>query len=147
MFFCCIRVLSTSILATVNTILRCYCTDFSYPRGCLNQMWIQTNSNDLLKYIRSSSLSIYTTITHSNLRDRLKEGRVFQQSQYSYGYQLSCSRRLMLSSETGFMKGLLEKNDKKLSRSFNFTFRYIDDVLSLNNFRFGDFLDRMHLSY
>jgi hypothetical protein len=29
----------------------------------------------------------------------------------------------------------------KLARSFNFTFRYIDDVLSLNNSRFGDFVD------
>jgi hypothetical protein len=29
------------------------------------------------------------------------------------------------------------------ARSFNFTFRYIDDVLSLNNSRFGDFADRI----
>jgi hypothetical protein len=27
----------------------------------------------------------------------------------------------------------------------NFTFRYIDDVLSLNNNRFGDFVDRIYL--
>ena len=31
-----------------------------------------------------------------------------------------------------------------LARSFNFTFRYIDDVLSLNNSRFGDFVDRIY---
>jgi hypothetical protein len=31
---------------------------------------------------------------------------------------------------------------KKLARSFNFTFLYIDDVLSLNNSRFGDFVAR-----
>jgi hypothetical protein len=36
--------------------------------------------------------------------------------------------------------GLLKKNEKKLARSFNFTFRYIDDVLSLNYSRFGDFV-------
>jgi hypothetical protein len=30
------------------------------------------------------------------------------------------------------------------SWSFNFTFRYIDDVISLNNFRFGDFVDRIY---
>jgi len=30
------------------------------------------------------------------------------------------------------------KNEKKLARPFNFTFRHIDDVLSLNNSRFGD---------
>jgi hypothetical protein len=31
-----------------------------------------------------------------------------------------------------------------LARSFNFTFRYIDNVLSLNNSRFGDFVDRIY---
>jgi hypothetical protein len=29
----------------------------------------------------------------------------------------------------------------KLARCVNFRFRYIDDVLSLNNSRFGDFVD------
>jgi hypothetical protein len=40
---------------------------------------------------------------------------------------------------------VLKKNEKKLARSFNFTFRYIDDVPSLNNSRFGDFVDRIEL--
>jgi hypothetical protein len=40
--------------------------------------------------------------------------------------------------------GLLRKNEKKLSRSFNFKFRYIDDVLSLNNSKFADFVDRIY---
>ena len=48
--------------------------------------------------------------------------------------------------EADFMQGILKKNKKKLARSFNFTFRYIDDVLSLNNSRFGDFVDRIPLS-
>ena len=39
---------------------------------------------------------------------------------------------------------LLKKNEKKLARSFNFTFRDIDDVLSLNNYRFCDFVDRIY---
>jgi hypothetical protein len=42
------------------------------------------------------------------------------------------------------MQNLLKKNGKKLARSFNFTLRYIDDVLSLNNSRFGDFVDRIY---
>jgi hypothetical protein len=36
------------------------------------------------------------------------------------------------------------KSEKKLAPSFYFTFRYIDDVLSLNNSRFGDFVDRIY---
>ena len=47
----------------------------------------------------------------------------------------------LYSHEADFIQGLLKKNEKKLVRSFNFTFRYIDDVLSLNNSRFGDFFD------
>ena len=50
----------------------------------------------------------------------------------------SSSRRITLL----FVRGRLEdKNEKNLTRSFNFTFRYIDDVLSLNNSTFGDFVD------
>ena len=43
-----------------------------------------------------------------------------------------------------FIQGLLKKNEKDLARSFNFTFHYIDDVLSLNNFRLGDFVDGIY---
>jgi hypothetical protein len=50
----------------------------------------------------------------------------------------------LYSHETEFIQGLLKKNGKKLARSFNFTFHYIDDVLSLNNSRFGDFVDRIY---
>ena len=51
---------------------------------------------------------------------------------------------LLYSYESDFINGLLKKNEKKLARSFNFTFRCIDDVLSLNNSRFGDFVDRIY---
>jgi hypothetical protein len=50
----------------------------------------------------------------------------------------------LYSYEAYFIQGLLKKNEKKLARSFNFTFRYIDDVLSLNNSRFADFVDRIY---
>ena len=38
----------------------------------------------------------------------------------------------------------LKKNEKKLARSFNFTFRYIDGILSLYNSRFDDFVHRIY---
>jgi hypothetical protein len=50
----------------------------------------------------------------------------------------------LYSYEADFKQELLKKNKKKLARSFNFTFRYIYDVLSLNNYRFGDFVDRIY---
>jgi hypothetical protein len=41
------------------------------------------------------------------------------------------------SYEADFIKGFPRKNEKKLARSFNFTFRY-------NNSRIGDFVDRIY---
>ena len=43
-----------------------------------------------------------------------------------------------------FIHGLLKKNEKKISLSFNFKFNYINDVLSINNSKFGDFIDRIY---
>jgi hypothetical protein len=48
------------------------------------------------------------------------------------------------SYEADFIQGFLKKNEKKLARSFNFTFCYVDDVFSLDNSRFGDFVDRIY---
>jgi len=40
--------------------------------------------------------------------------------------------------------GASVKNEKKLAQSFNFTFCYIDDVLSLNNSNLSNFVDRIY---
>ena len=40
--------------------------------------------------------------------------------------------------------GLLTKNENNLSRSCNFMFRYIDDVLSIYNSTLGDLVDRIY---
>ena len=50
----------------------------------------------------------------------------------------------LYSYEAGFIQRILKKNEKKLARSFNFTFCYINDVHSQNNSEFGDFVDRIH---
>jgi len=74
-------------------------------------------------------------------------GRVFQQT---VGIHMctNCAPLLadmfLYSYEADFIQGLFKKKKKKLARCFNFTFRYIDDILSLNNSRFGDFVDRIY---
>ena len=45
------------------------------------------------------------------------------------------------SYEAEFIERLLKSNNKKLTVSFNLSFRYIDDVLSLNNSKFGDYVN------
>ena len=61
-------------------------------------------------------------------------GRVFQQS-VGIHMGTNCAHLLadlfLYSYEADFIQGLLKRNQKKLARSFNFMFRYIDDVLSL----------------
>jgi len=42
------------------------------------------------------------------------------------------------------MQELLKKNEKKTVRFFCFTFRYVDDVLTLTNSKFGNYVDRMY---
>ena len=111
--------------------------------------------------------TLYTTIPHSKLKDKLRElvqlCFIKKNGQRRYKYLvLGRDRSYFVKhhsdstkkfSETDiinmlefliFIQGLLKKNEKKLARSFNFTFRYIDDVLSLNNSRFGDFVDRIY---
>ena len=73
-------------------------------------------------------------------------GRVFQQTGIPMGTNcdLLLADLFLYSYEADFLQRLLKKNEKKLARSFNFTFHCIDDVLSLNNSRFGDFVDRIY---
>ena len=50
----------------------------------------------------------------------------------------------LYSYAANFIQGLLKKTEKKLARFFKFTFRYRDGVLSLNNSRFDDLVDRIY---
>jgi hypothetical protein len=74
-------------------------------------------------------------------------GRVFQQT-VEIPMSTNCVPLLadlfFYSYEADFIQGLLKKSEKKLPRSFNFTFRYIDDVISLSNSRLGNFVDRIY---
>ena len=47
----------------------------------------------------------------------------------------------LYSYESEFMQNLQKHGTKKQCVSFNFTFRYIDDVLSLNNSQLSDYID------
>ena len=74
-------------------------------------------------------------------------GRVFRQT-VGIPMGTNCAPLLAdlfrYSYEADVIQGLRKTNEKKLARSFNFTLRYIDDVLSLNNYKFGDFGYRIY---
>ena len=74
-------------------------------------------------------------------------GQVFQQT-IGIHMGTNCAPLLadlyLYSYEAEFIQKLLKRGQKKLARSFNSTFRYIDDVLSLNNPNFGDHLHSIY---
>ena len=46
---------------------------------------------------------------------------------------------LLYSYESEFLEKIAKENKIHEARAFNFTYRYIDDVLSINNSRFAEF--------
>ena len=50
----------------------------------------------------------------------------------------------LCSYEAGFIQSLLSTGKKKLASQFNFTYRYIDDVLSINNPDFENYLGQVY---
>ena len=76
----------------------------------------------------------------------LLDGRIFQQKvDISMGTTCDLLADVFLYSyKADLIKGLLKENERKLVRSFDFTFRYIYDVLPLNNSKFDDFVDRIY---
>ena len=74
-------------------------------------------------------------------------GKVFQQI---VGIQMgtNCAPLLadifLYSYEAEFIQSLLSTGKKKLASQFNFTYRYIDDVLSINNPDFENYLGQMY---
>ena len=69
-------------------------------------------------------------------------GRVFQPMATNCAPLLAVLFRY--SYEAYFTQWLLKKNGKKIALSFQFTFHYIDDILSLNNSRFVDCVDHIY---
>ena len=74
-------------------------------------------------------------------------GRVFQQK-VSIPMETNCAPLLddlfLHSYEADFIADLIRKKELHLARSFNFSFRCIDDVLSVNNPNFGDLIRRIY---
>ena len=50
----------------------------------------------------------------------------------------------LYSYEAEFIQTLIKSGKRQLANSFNFIFRYIDDVLSLNNSKFGDYINEIY---
>ena len=75
------------------------------------------------------------------------EGKVFQQIvgiPMGTNYAPLLADVFLYSYETDFIQSLLSTGKKKLASQFNFTYRYVDDVLSINNPDFENYLGQMY---
>ena len=77
-------------------------------------------------------------------RSSYQGGRVFQQKVCIWVQAVPplLDALFLYSYEADFIQRLLKKNEKKLT--FNFTFRFIHDVLSPNNSKLSDFVDHIY---
>ena len=50
----------------------------------------------------------------------------------------------LYSYEAEFIQTLIKSGKRHLAKSFHFTYRYIDDLLSINNPKFGDYIDYIY---
>ena len=76
-------------------------------------------------------------------------GKVFQQI-VGIPMGTNCAPLLadifLYSYEAEFIQSLVSEGKRNLASDFNFTYRYIDDVLSINNPKFADYLSRIYPS-
>ena len=75
-------------------------------------------------------------------------GRIFQQT-IGIPMATNCAPLLadlfLYSYEAEFVQSLLQAGKKHLAQQFNFTYRYIDDVLSLKNTKCAEYLEFIYL--
>jgi hypothetical protein len=99
-------------------------------------------------YPHTQSISVYNKYVVNQNREHFDDISVSERLGRTSGFfvgffltkiSLSLSKTMYL-----YLQRLLKKNEKKLARFFNFTFRYIEDILSLINSKFGDFVNRIY---
>ena len=138
----------------------------SRPATIIRNSFIHKNGNRRYKFLvlgreghyfvkeHSASKNKYTEDDIINMLEFLAdnifvvfEGKVFQQI-VGLPIGTNCAPLLadifMYSYEAEFIQSLLSTVKKKLASQFNFTYRYIDDVLSINNTDFENYLVRMY---
>ena len=135
-------------------------------KDLISQCFLTKNGTRRYKYLVLGYNSSYFVKNHTDSTDKYTEvdivkmlnflidnifvefgGQVFQQT-VGIPMGTNCAPLLadlyLYSYEAEFIQGLLKRGNKKLAQSFNFTYRYIDDVLSLNNANFSDYLHSIY---
>ena len=128
--------------------------------------FVSKNGNRRYKYLVLGHTESYFVKEHSDCKNKYTEddiikmlgflvdnifvvfaGKVFQQI-VGIPMGTNCAPLLadifLYSYEAEFIQSLLSKGNKQLASRFNFTYRYIDDVLSINNSEFQNYLSQIY---
>ena len=132
-------------------------------KNLINQCFFYKNGNRRYKYLVFGRESSYFVVQHTDSKSKYTEDDIINMLDFLidnifviFGEQIfqqtigipmgtNCAPLLadlfLYSYEAEFIQSLLRSDKKTIAKSFNFTYRYIDDVLSLNNPKFGDYLE------
>ena len=134
----------------------------------IRNAFIFKNGNRRYKYLVLGHEETYFVKEHSDSKSKYSEddiikmleflvdnifvvfaGKVFQQT-VGIPMGTNCAPLLadifLYSYEADFIQSLLSTGKKHLASRFNLTYRYIDDVLSINNPEFENYLGQMYLA-
>ena len=132
----------------------------------IRNSFLHKNGNRRYKYLVLGREGPYFVKEHSDAKNKYTEediikmleflvdnifvvfaGKVFQQI-VGIPMGTNCAPLLadifLYSYEADFIQSLLSAGKKRLASQFNFTYRYIDDVLSINNPDFENYLGQMY---
>ena len=129
----------------------------------INQCFFHKNGNSRFQYVGIGYKDIFFVRDHSDAPQKYSDadvikmleylidnifvefgGQIFQQT---FGIPMGTNCALLLadlflySYKAEFVQSLLQAGNKQLAQQFNFTYRYIDDVLSLKNTKFAEYLE------
>ena len=109
--------------------------------GCEGPYFVREHSDSKNKYTEDDIINMLEFLVDNIFV--VFGGNVFQQI-----VGIPMGKTMCSSSSRHFCthtkRSLLSTGKKKLASQFNFTYRYIDDVLSINNLDFEHFLGQMH---
>ena len=135
-------------------------------RDLIHQAFFYKNGRRRYRYLVVNWNSVYFVKEHTDCSTKYDEheviamleflidnifvqfgGEIFQQT-VGIPMGTNCAPLLadlfLYSYESEFIQKLIKRGKKKVAGSFNFTYRYIDDVLSLNNPQFGTYLHQIY---
>ena len=127
--------------------------DSKTGRNAMDILWLATNLHILLKN-HSDAKNKYTEDGIVRMIESLIDnifvecgGVIFQQV-IGIPMGTNCAPLLadvfLYSYEAEYIQTLIKSGKRHLTKSLCFTYRYIDDVLSINNPKFGNYIDDIY---